>query len=91
MSDRTKEQRLWKVDVLCEGTIPAEIGVRKPKPSRIERRYTTVLVQAHEGSAAMEAGKQYAEVNAPPHVNWKCFTPLGAARFVLPMALEDFQ
>lgn len=83
--------KLWKVDVLCEGIIPAEIGVKKPKPSRIERRYTTVLVQAVNGSAAMEAGKEYADANAGPDVEWKLFTALGAASFALPMALEDFK
>lgn len=88
---RTPETKLWKVAVLCEGVIPAEIGVKRPKPSRIERRYTTVLVQAGDPHAAMEAAKQYADSNAAPDVRWECFTPLNASCFVLPMALEDFR
>jgi hypothetical protein len=87
----TAEQKLWKIPVLCEGMVPAPIGVRNPKPARLERRYTTVLVQAPDPHAAMEMAKDHAETNASPAVDWKCFTPLSASCFALPMALEDFQ
>lgn len=85
------EQKLWKVSVLCEGIVPADIGVKKPKPSRIERRYTTVLLNAADSDAALKAGWQYAEANADSGVQWKCFTSLSAARFVLPVAIEDLR
>ncbi len=87
----TKDLKLWKVSVLCEGIAPALIGVKKPKPSRIERRYKTVLLMADDPHAAMEGAKAYADSNADPDINWKCFTPLGASRFVLPIVMEDFQ
>lgn len=86
----TADQKLWKVDVLCEGLVPVRASKGKPQ-KRLERRYTKVLVHAIDGSAAMEAGKAFAGSNASPDVEWKVFTPLGAACFVLPMALEDFQ
>jgi hypothetical protein len=85
------DQKLWKVSVLCEGVMPADIDVKNPKPSRIARRYTTVLVQAPDSSNAMEAGKAYADANATPDVRWGSFTPMSASQFVLPIALEDFQ
>jgi len=81
--------KLWEVSVLCEGIKPAEIGVKKPKPSRIERRYTTVLLEAEDSDAAMAAAKEYADCNATPEIKWECFTPMSASRFMLPMAVED--
>lgn len=84
----TTDQYLWKVEVLCEGLSAAVIG--KKKSDRLVRRYTKVLVHAAHGCAAMEAAKKYADSNSPPDVEWKLFTPLNAARFTLPMALEDF-
>jgi hypothetical protein len=87
---RTEDPKLWKVDVLCEGLIPVRTTAKKSAP-RLERRYIKVLVSAADGSSAMEAGKSYADANAAPGVQWKRFTPLGAARVVLPMALDDFQ
>lgn len=87
----TKEEVLWKVPVLCEGVVPALIGVRRPKPSRIERRWTTVLVKAADADAAMDRAKEYADSNAAPDVRWEAFTPMSASQFSLPMALEDFR
>ncbi len=88
---RMADPKLWKVVVLCEGIIPALIGVKRPKPSRIERRYTTVLLQADSSDAAMVVGKEYADSNAAADVRWECFTPLSASQFVLPVAVEDLQ
>lgn len=90
VNDRTAEQKLWKVSVLCEGLVPVRAPKGKPQ-KRIERRYKTVLLTADDSHAAMEGAKEYADSNAEPDVDWKCFTPLSAARFVLPMAVEDFQ
>lgn len=81
--------KLYKVQVLCEGLKPAYPG--KKKQDRLERRYTTVLVQATDASTAMEAGRAYADANAAPDIQWKLFTPLSAACFVLPMAVEDLR
>jgi len=86
---RPENLGLWKVQVLCEGLRPNYPG--KKKVDRIERRYTTVLVQAPDGNSAMEAGKAYADSNAAPDIEWKNFTSLNAARFVLPMAVEDLR
>jgi hypothetical protein len=77
--------------VLCEGIVPAVIGVKRPKPSRIERRYTTVLVEADDADGAFAAGKHYAETNAAPDVRWECFTPMSTSQTVLPIALEDLR
>jgi len=83
------DQKLWKVEVLCEGLVPVRSA--KGSTNRMERRYMKVLLQATDGNAAMEAAKSYADANASPDVHWKAFTPLNAARFTLPMAVEDFQ
>lgn len=83
--------RLWKVVVLCEGIIPAEIGVKRPKPSRIERRYMTMLLEADDTTSAFNAGKAYADCNAAPDVRWELFTPMSASQTVLPIALEDLR
>jgi hypothetical protein len=83
--------RIWKVAVLCEGIIPAEIAVKKPKPSRIERRWTTVLVEANDTDEAFAAGKAYADANAAPDVRWELFTPMSASQTVLPISLEDLR
>ena len=90
MANLTAEQKLWKVEVLCEGLVPLRVSSKKAT-NRLERRYTTILVQANEPQAAMEAAQSYADANASPDVQWKAFTPLNAARFVLPMAVEDLR
>jgi hypothetical protein len=90
-SSLPQDPMLWKVVVLCEGIVPAEIGVKRPKPERVVRAYRTVILIADGGNEAMEAAKSFCDGEAPPDVRWKCFTPLNAARIMLPLAAQDLQ
>lgn len=87
---------LYKVRVLCEGTQPAGIGEKVPKPEKIVRVYKEILLEVEDtigwlerGDIAMRKGEEYADQHAEGHTRWMCFTALSAAPITLPIELKE--
>jgi len=81
--------KLYEAKVLCEGIIPADIGIKRGKPKQSEHIQKTIIIEAETVDEAWIKAKDYADSNAETHCNWTAFTVLSVASVSLPMEVVN--
>lgn len=83
--ERGASMKFWKVTVLCEGYESVT-----DDPAKIQRTYVRMLLEAEDGVAAFEQGKELAQsARLPLDVRWKYFEPTEAATVGMPLFIDD--
>jgi hypothetical protein len=78
--------KYWKVTVLAEGYEGALDDLEK-----IQRAYVSMLLEAEDGEAAFQIGKELAECSPAlsPAIRWKSFEPVSAKTIGMPLFIDD--